>query len=137
MTQTATLLWFGQGMRFWRAKYVLLMSIFVFELGSLVCGLSKNVNTLIAGRAITGVGAAGICEDKFAKTHVIMLMENNYSHRDDSSDLSSYTSQGPSQGALISLRSRFPSLNHPRIAHGFLWCRFRDILNCKFLPIFF
>ncbi|KAI0401756.1 putative gliotoxin efflux pump [Xylaria palmicola] len=35
-------------------------SVFVFELGSLICGVSRNSQTLIAGRVITGVGGAGV-----------------------------------------------------------------------------
>lgn len=62
MTQTASLLCFGQGTRFWRTKYVLLAGIFVFELGSLICAVSQNVTTLIVGRAVSGVGAAAMCE---------------------------------------------------------------------------
>ena len=30
--------------------------MFIFELGSLICGVSSNSNTLIVGRAIAGVG---------------------------------------------------------------------------------
>lgn len=41
-------------------KATFLFSIFVFEIGSLVCGVAPNSPTLIIGRAITGIGAAGI-----------------------------------------------------------------------------
>ena len=34
--------------------------MFIFELGSLICGVSPNSNALIVGRAIAGVGGAGI-----------------------------------------------------------------------------
>lgn len=37
-----------------------LVSIFIFELGSLICGVAPNSTTLIVGRAIAGFGAAGI-----------------------------------------------------------------------------
>jgi len=37
-----------------------LFSIFWFELGSLLSGVSTSVEFLIAARAIQGVGAAGI-----------------------------------------------------------------------------
>jgi MFS family permease len=36
-------------------------SISIFEIGSLVCGLAQNVDQLIAGRVVSGVGAAGMC----------------------------------------------------------------------------
>jgi MFS family permease len=32
----------------------------VFELGSLICGVAPNSKTLIAGRAIAGLGVAGL-----------------------------------------------------------------------------
>lgn len=34
--------------------------MFIFEVGSLVCGVAPNSKALIVGRAITGVGAAGL-----------------------------------------------------------------------------
>ncbi|KZP04167.1 MFS general substrate transporter [Athelia psychrophila] len=60
LAQTVFLLFFGQLMRIIPAKYVLLTSVFIFEAGSLVCALSGNVDQLIAGRAVSGVGAAGM-----------------------------------------------------------------------------
>ncbi|KAK4065846.1 uncharacterized protein Triagg1_8398 [Trichoderma aggressivum f. europaeum] len=35
-------------------------AVFVFELGSLICGVARNSNTFIVGRAIAGIGGAGI-----------------------------------------------------------------------------
>lgn len=35
------------------------MAIFIFELGSLICGVAPHATALIIGRAIAGVGAAG------------------------------------------------------------------------------
>jgi MFS family permease len=32
----------------------------VFELGSLICGLAPNSKALIAGRAVAGLGVAGL-----------------------------------------------------------------------------
>jgi MFS family permease len=34
--------------------------MFIFELGSLICAIAKNPTTLIAGRAVAGLGGAGI-----------------------------------------------------------------------------
>lgn len=50
----------GKGYKHFPLKVTFLLSIFVFELGSVICGASPNSPTLIVGRAITGVGAAGI-----------------------------------------------------------------------------
>lgn len=41
-------------------KYSALVAIALFEAGSLVCALSNNVNTLIGGRVLAGIGGAGI-----------------------------------------------------------------------------
>lgn len=37
-----------------------LIAIGIFELGSLICGVAPNSTTLIVGRAIAGLGSAGI-----------------------------------------------------------------------------
>lgn len=42
------------------AKYCLLGSIFLFEVGSALCGAAPDVYSVIGGRAVSGVGAAGI-----------------------------------------------------------------------------
>lgn len=41
-------------------KYCMIAAIIIFELGSLVCATAKNMNTLIGGRVLAGVGASGI-----------------------------------------------------------------------------
>ncbi|KAJ7073604.1 major facilitator superfamily domain-containing protein [Mycena amicta] len=60
LAQTVFLLFYGQILRIYPAKYVLLAAIVIFEIGSLVCGVAQNVDMLIAGRTVSGVGAAGI-----------------------------------------------------------------------------
>ncbi|KAI0533591.1 major facilitator superfamily transporter [Xylaria digitata] len=50
----------GKAFKYFPLKIVFLLSIFVFELGSLLCGVAPTSNVLILGRAIAGVGAAGI-----------------------------------------------------------------------------
>ncbi|KAI5476002.1 Major facilitator transporter-like protein [Pseudohyphozyma bogoriensis] len=42
------------------AKWALIGSIAMFEVGSAMCGAGQNVNILIGGRAVSGVGAAGM-----------------------------------------------------------------------------
>ncbi|KAF7954501.1 hypothetical protein EAE96_005622 [Botrytis aclada] len=51
-------LW-GKAFKYFPIKTVYLISIAVFEVGSLICGVAKNSKTLIVGRAITGFGVAG------------------------------------------------------------------------------
>lgn len=50
----------GKVYKYFPLKTSFLISIFIFELGSLVCGVAPNSTTLIVGRAIAGLGAAGI-----------------------------------------------------------------------------
>jgi MFS family permease len=47
-------------MRIFPAKWVLVFTIIIFEAGSLLCGVSQNVFQLIAGRTVSGMGAAGM-----------------------------------------------------------------------------
>ncbi|KAK7044346.1 major facilitator transporter-like protein [Favolaschia claudopus] len=60
LAQTVFVLFFGQLTRIYPAKWILVGSIAIFEIGSLVCGVAQNVNALIAGRAVSGAGAAGM-----------------------------------------------------------------------------
>ncbi|KAJ5827173.1 Major facilitator superfamily domain general substrate transporter [Penicillium robsamsonii] len=60
LTQTAFILFFSQVLRVYPAKYVLIASVVIFEVGSALSGAAQDVNTLIGGRALSGVGAAGI-----------------------------------------------------------------------------
>lgn len=50
----------GKIFKYYPLKTSFLVSIFIFEVGSLVCGVAPNSTALIVGRAIAGVGAAGI-----------------------------------------------------------------------------
>ncbi|KAL2114847.1 hypothetical protein VTJ04DRAFT_10510 [Mycothermus thermophilus] len=60
LTTAALQLLFGRFYTFFSIKWVYLTSILLFELGSLICGVAQNSVTLIIGRAVAGVGAAGI-----------------------------------------------------------------------------
>jgi MFS family permease len=50
----------GKVFKFFPLKISFLIAIFIFEVGSLICGVAPNSVALIVGRAIAGVGAAGI-----------------------------------------------------------------------------
>jgi MFS transporter, DHA2 family, glioxin efflux transporter len=50
----------GKAYKFFPLKSTYLLSIFVFELGSLICGVAQSSTTLIVGRAVAGAGGAGI-----------------------------------------------------------------------------
>ncbi|KAJ6519356.1 major facilitator superfamily-domain-containing protein [Mycena sanguinolenta] len=56
----ATQLLFGKFYTFLPIKIVFLSAISIFELGSLICGVAPTSNALIVGRAIAGLGSAGI-----------------------------------------------------------------------------
>ncbi|KAJ7631431.1 ABC transporter [Mycena polygramma] len=76
LAQTVSLLFYGQLLRIFPAKWVLVTSIFLFELGSLLCGVSQSVGQLIAGRTISGVGAAGIYVSMFQVLAQVTRLED-------------------------------------------------------------
>lgn len=41
-------------------KYLFLVAVFIFEIGSAVCGSAPSLNVLIVGRAICGLGGPGL-----------------------------------------------------------------------------
>lgn len=51
---------FGKFYTYLSIKWVYLVAIFIFEVGSAICGAAPNSITLIVGRAIAGIGSAGI-----------------------------------------------------------------------------
>ncbi|KAK8055147.1 hypothetical protein PG993_000374 [Apiospora rasikravindrae] len=60
LTASALQLLFGKFYTFFSVKWVYLTAIIVFELGSLICGVAQNSVTLIIGRAVAGLGSAGL-----------------------------------------------------------------------------
>ncbi|KAH8835028.1 major facilitator superfamily domain-containing protein [Flagelloscypha sp. PMI_526] len=50
----------GKAYKYFPLKSTFLLAIFIFEVGSLVCGAAPNPVALIVGRAIAGIGASGI-----------------------------------------------------------------------------
>lgn len=42
------------------AKHLYLFTVFMFEAGSAVCGAAPNLNALIIGRVICGIGGSGM-----------------------------------------------------------------------------
>ena len=55
----------GKVYRYFPLKISFLSSIFIFELGSLICGVANDSKTLIVGRAIAGLGGAGIASGAY------------------------------------------------------------------------
>lgn len=50
----------GKAYKYFPLKTSFLLAIFIFELGSLICAVAPNSTALIVGRAIAGLGAAGL-----------------------------------------------------------------------------
>jgi len=55
----------GKAYKYFPLKLSFLISIFIFEVGSLICAVAKNSATLIVGRAIAGAGGAGIASGSY------------------------------------------------------------------------
>ncbi|CAH0044660.1 unnamed protein product [Clonostachys solani] len=70
LTTCAFQLLFGKVYAFFDAKATLLSTIFLFEVGSAICGSAPNSIAFIIGRAIAGLGSAGIM------TGVLMTIVN-------------------------------------------------------------
>lgn len=60
LTTCSFQLLFGKLYTFFPIKRVYLVAIFIFEVGSVVCGAAPTSVALIVGRAIAGLGSAGI-----------------------------------------------------------------------------
>ncbi|PLB33548.1 MDR family MFS transporter [Aspergillus candidus] len=60
LTQCSLTLVFGKLYTFYSVKWVYLAALAIFEIGSLICAVAPNSVTLIVGRAIAGIGGAGL-----------------------------------------------------------------------------
>ncbi|WWD17745.1 hypothetical protein CI109_102186 [Kwoniella shandongensis] len=75
LTQCGLILLVGQMLTVLKAKWMLLGAIFWFELGSLICGVAKDMDTLIGGRAIQGIGASGMFVSILSVISVVTKVE--------------------------------------------------------------
>lgn len=50
----------GRFCAIFNAKWLYIISVVIFEVGSAICGAAPNMNALITGRMIAGIGAVGI-----------------------------------------------------------------------------
>eukprot|EP00842_Homolaphlyctis_polyrhiza_P002175 jgi/Hompol1/2959/HPOL_006250-RA len=60
LTSTSFAPLYGRFAEIFGRKYSFLAAIFIFEVGSLICGLATSMNVLIVGRAVSGMGGGGI-----------------------------------------------------------------------------
>lgn len=65
LTASAFCLSIGKMYTFYNVKYLFIGSILIFELGSAICGAAPNSVALIVGRAIAGLGSAGMLQGAF------------------------------------------------------------------------
>ncbi|KAI0395123.1 MFS general substrate transporter [Xylariaceae sp. FL0594] len=69
LTTAASQLLFGRIYKFYEIKRTFLITVATFEVGSVICGAAPNSVVFIVGRAIAGLGAAGI----FSGVTIIMI----------------------------------------------------------------
>ncbi|GME71103.1 unnamed protein product [Ambrosiozyma monospora] len=50
----------GQASSIWGRKWIMVLGIFIFELGSLICAVSQSMKMFIVGRVFQGMGGANI-----------------------------------------------------------------------------
>lgn len=55
----------GKAFKYFPLKLSYLISIFIFEVGSLICAVANDSTTLIVGRSIAGAGGAGIASGAY------------------------------------------------------------------------
>jgi MFS family permease len=60
MGSVATLVLYGQCYGTFQMKWLYFGTIALFEVGSAICGAAPNINAMIVGRVLTGVGGGGM-----------------------------------------------------------------------------
>jgi hypothetical protein len=60
MASVAVILFLSKAFTQFDVKWVANTSVFVFEVGSTVCGSAQSSNALVIGRVIAGMGGAGM-----------------------------------------------------------------------------
>lgn len=65
----------GKVYQYFPLKYTFILAVFIFEIGSLIAGVAPSSTVLITGRAITGVGGAGIATGGYAILTVVARSE--------------------------------------------------------------
>ena len=68
LTLTAFISAWGKAYKYFSLRFVFVLALFLFEAGSLLCALAPNSIALICGRAIQGLGGAGISGGSYTIT---------------------------------------------------------------------
>lgn len=66
---------FGLVFQYYSTKWTIFTLTAIFEIGSIVCALAPNSHALIIGRAITGIGGAGIGPGSFLFVTLLVPLE--------------------------------------------------------------
>jgi MFS family permease len=60
MASAASILLYTRAYGLFNVKWLTIMSVLIFEIGSALCGAAPSSNAIIIGRVIAGVGGAGM-----------------------------------------------------------------------------
>jgi MFS family permease len=75
MQLTGFQLFFGKMYSFYSHKWVFLFGFSLFEIGSLLCGAANSSAMFIVGRAIAGLGGAGVLSGSFIIISTVVSLE--------------------------------------------------------------
>ena len=60
LASAASQLFYGKIYRFWHARVVFSLVVLIFALGNMLCALSRSSAVFTIGRAMSGLGSAGV-----------------------------------------------------------------------------
>ncbi|OAK94910.1 MFS general substrate transporter [Phaeosphaeriaceae sp. SRC1lsM3a] len=66
---------FGRIYRYYSAKWTMVISIAIFEVGSIICAAAPSSKALIVGRVISGIGGAGVTPGAFLLVIFLVPMQ--------------------------------------------------------------
>ena len=67
---------FGRLYKYYSAKWTLITLVAIFEIGSIVCATAPSSDALIVGRAIAGIGGAGITSGAFLLISLLVPLKS-------------------------------------------------------------
>ncbi|KAI3333348.1 major facilitator superfamily domain-containing protein [Ustulina deusta] len=82
LASTATTPLWGTVADIWGRRPIILVAIAIFLGGSLLCALAPNINALIAGRVVQGLGCSHLCKSAGMGTMVNVIIYDSFSVRD-------------------------------------------------------
>ena len=107
-------LFIGRVYTFYNPKSVYITCLGIFELGSLICGAAPNSTTLIVGRAIAGLGSAGMFSGAITLVVYLLPLEKRPAYMGIFGSVFAVASvAGPLLGGECSSMLRFASQHIP------------------------